>query len=200
MKLGVPKEPEGETRVGIVPSSMKKRRQDSRSSSKVQDTPPTTMMRNTRQLVPPLSLEPKHWLVRTLFASVSLVLMASQQGQTWRVSPIRSATQNTSRPAWTPASHSSRWTGFHDAFLVQSMDVNSSQDNLAGYKAVLLEPLKAKGYPDEDDLGRYYSSKQARIVAASVAGLHIATAVDLASWFASMFRSTQIDDRRRTLH
>ena len=41
---------------------------------------------------------------------VSQVLMASLLAPTWRASPIRSATQNTSRPAWKPTSRFSPWT------------------------------------------------------------------------------------------
>ena len=104
--------------------------------------------------------------------------MASLQVQTSLVYPTRSATQNTSSPAWTPT-----YAALQDMIprrlsRAQSMDVNSSQDNLAGYKAVLLGAAQVpKGIPMMTTSAGTIRPAKVVIMGSGVAGLQaIATA------------------------
>ena len=112
MKLGVPKEPEGETRVGIVPSSMKKL---AKAGFEVMIESGAGHAANYHDADyeaagATIVSENRYWRARTSSASAFRALMESPLVRIWRAFPTLFAIRNTSRPAWTPTSPSSPWT------------------------------------------------------------------------------------------
>ena len=181
MKLGVPKEPEGETRVGIVPTSLKKL---SRAGFEVVVEAGAGLAANyhdadyeaagatiaTREEA--LACEN---IVCIRFPGVDGI--ASGTNLACVADPFR-------HPEYVKACMESNITLLSMDMIprrlsrAQSMDVNSSQDNLAGYKAVLLGAAHVpKGIPMMTTSAGTIRPAKVVIMGSGVAGLQaIATA------------------------
>ena len=181
MKLGVPKEPEGETRVGIVPSSMKKLSRAgfevlietgaglaaNYNDSDYEAAGATIVARNEA-----LACEN---IVAIQFPGVDGI---SEGTNLACVSdPFR-------HPEYVKACMDAKITLLSMDMIprrlsrAQSMDVNSSQDNLAGYKAVLLGAAHVpRGIPMMTTSAGTIRPAKVVIMGSGVAGLQaIATA------------------------
>ena len=151
MKLGVPKEPEGETRVGIVPSSMKKLARagfevfieaGAGLSANYLDTEYEAAGASIVSRQEALACEN---IVCIRFPGVEGI--AAGTNLACVSDPFR-------HPEYVKACMEANITLLSMDMIprrlsrAQSMDVNSSQDNLAGYKAVLLGAAQVpKGIP-----------------------------------------------------
>ena len=181
MKLGVPKEPEGETRVGIVPSSMKKL---SRAGFEVfieagagfaanyNDSDYEAAGAKIVSIAEALACEN---IVAIQFPGVDGI---SEGTNLACVSdPFR-------HPEYVKACMEAKITLLSMDMIprrlsrAQSMDVNSSQDNLAGYKAVLLGAAHVpRGIPMMTTSAGTIRPAKVVIMGSGVAGLQaIATA------------------------
>lgn len=181
MKLGVPKEPEGETRVGIVPSSLKKLLragfevvvesgaglQANYSDKEYSDAGATVASRNDA-----LACDN---IVCIRFPGVDGIAPGTNLACV--SDPFR-------HPEYVKACVDANITLLSMDMIprrlsrAQSMDVNSSQDNLAGYKAVLLGAAQVpKGIPMMTTSAGTIRPAKVVIMGSGVAGLQaIATA------------------------
>lgn len=181
MKLGVPKEPEGETRVGIVPSSMKKL---SRAGFEVFIEAGAGLAANYNdsdyeaagaKIVSRAEALACENIVAIQFPGVDGI---SEGTNLACVSdPFR-------HPEYVKACMEAKITLLSMDMIprrlsrAQSMDVNSSQDNLAGYKAVLLGAAHVpRGIPMMTTSAGTIRPAKVVIMGSGVAGLQaIATA------------------------
>ena len=181
MKLGVPKEPEGETRVGIVPSSMKKL---SRAGFEVFIEAGAGLAANYNdsdyeaagaKIVSRAEALACENIVAIQFPGVDGI---SEGTNLACVSdPFR-------HPKYVKACMEAKITLLSMDMIprrlsrAQSMDVNSSQDNLAGYKAVLLGAAHVpRGIPMMTTSAGTIRPAKVVIMGSGVAGLQaIATA------------------------
>jgi NAD(P) transhydrogenase subunit alpha len=196
MKLGVPKEPEGETRVGIVPSSMKKL---SRAGFEVYVEEGAGLAANYHDqdykdagahIVPRKEALSCENLVCIRFPGTDGINAGTNLACV--SDPFR-------HPEYVKACMEANITLLSMDMIprrlsrAQSMDVNSSQDNLAGYKAVLLGAATVpKGIPMMTTSAGTIRPAKVVIMGSGVAGLQaIATAKRLgAIVFASDVRKS----------
>ena len=181
MKLGVPKEPEGETRVGIVPSSMKKL---SRAGFEVFIEAGAGLAANYNdgdyeaagaKIVSREEALACENIVAIQFPGVDGISEGSNLACV--SDPFR-------HPEYVNACMDAKITLLSMAMIprrlsrAQSMDVNSSQDNLAGYKAVLLGAAHVpRGIPMMTTSAGTIRPAKVVIMGSGVAGLQaIATA------------------------
>ena len=181
MKIGVPKEPEGETRVGIVPSSMKKL---TRAGFEVFVEEGAGMAANYHdsdyvdagaKIVSRSEALACENLVCIRFPGVDGI--AAGANLACVSDPFR-------HPEYVKACMDANITLLSMDMIprrlsrAQSMDVNSSQDNLAGYKAVLLGAAQVpKGIPMMTTSAGTIRPAKVVIMGSGVAGLQaIATA------------------------
>ena len=196
MKLGVPKEPEGETRVGIVPSSMKKL---TRAGFEVYIEAGAGLAANYADQA--YTDAGAHVVSRSEALACENIVCIRFPG----VDGISSGTNLAC--VSDPFRHPEYVRACMDANITllsmdmiprrlsraQSMDVNSSQDNLAGYKAVLLGAAQVpKGIPMMTTSAGTIRPAKVVIMGSGVAGLQaIATAKRLgAIVFASDVRKS----------
>ena len=181
MKLGVPKEPEGETRVGIVPSSMKKL---SRAGFEVFIEAGAGLAANYNdsdyeaagaKIVSRDEALACENIVAIQFPGVDGISEGSNLACV--SDPFR-------HPEYVKACMEAKITLLSMDMIprrlsrAQSMDVNSSQDNLAGYKAVLLGAAHVpRGIPMMTTSAGTIRPAKVVIMGSGVAGLQaIATA------------------------
>lgn len=181
MKLGVPKEPEGETRVGIVPSSMKKL---SRAGFEVFIEAGAGLAANYNdgdyeaagaKIVSREEALACENIVAIQFPGVDGISEGSNLACV--SDPFR-------HPEYVKACMEAKITLLSMDMIprrlsrAQSMDVNSSQDNLAGYKAVLLGAAHVpRGIPMMTTSAGTIRPAKVVIMGSGVAGLQaIATA------------------------
>ena len=181
MKLGVPKEPEGETRVGIVPSSMKKL---AKAGFEVLIEKGAGISANYN--------DADYEAAGATLASRDDVL-ACENIVCIRFPGIEGITAGTNlacvsdpfrNPEYVKACMEANITLLSMDMIprrlsrAQSMDVNSSQDNLAGYKAVLLGAAHVpRGIPMMTTSAGTIRPAKVVIMGSGVAGLQaIATA------------------------
>ena len=181
MKLGVPKEPEGETRVGIVPSSMKKL---SRAGFEVFIEAGAGLTANYNdsdyeaagaKIVTRNEALACENIVAIQFPGVDGISEGSNLACV--SDPFR-------HPEYVKACMDAKITLLSMDMIprrlsrAQSMDVNSSQDNLAGYKAVLLGAAHVpRGIPMMTTSAGTIRPAKVVIMGSGVAGLQaIATA------------------------
>ncbi|MBL6742801.1 MAG: NAD(P) transhydrogenase subunit alpha [Candidatus Poseidonia sp.] len=181
MKLGVPKEPEGETRVGIVPSSMKKL---SRAGFEVCVEAGAGLAANYNdedyeaagaKIVSRKEALTCQNIVAIQFPGVKGI--AEGTNLACVSDPFR-------HPEYVKACMDAKITLLSMDMIprrlsrAQSMDVNSSQDNLAGYKAVLLGAAHVpRGIPMMTTSAGTIRPAKVVIMGSGVAGLQaIATA------------------------
>lgn len=181
MKLGVPKEPEGETRVGIVPSSMKKL---SRAGFEVYVEAGAGLAANYNdedyeaagaKIVSRKDALTCQNIVAIQFPGVKGI--AEGTNLACVSDPFR-------HPEYVKACMDAKITLLSMDMIprrlsrAQSMDVNSSQDNLAGYKAVLLGAAHVpRGIPMMTTSAGTIRPAKVVIMGSGVAGLQaIATA------------------------
>ena len=181
MKLGVPKEPEGETRVGIVPSSMKKL---AKAGFEVLIEKGAGISANYN--------DADYEAAGATLASRDDVL-ACENIVCIRFPGIEGITAGTNlacvsdpfrNPEYVKACMGANITLLSMDMIprrlsrAQSMDVNSSQDNLAGYKAVLLGAAHVpRGIPMMTTSAGTIRPAKVVIMGSGVAGLQaIATA------------------------
>ncbi len=181
MKLGVPKEPEGETRVGIVPSSMKKL---SRAGFEVYVEAGAGLAANYNdedyeaagaKIVSRKEALTCQNIVAIQFPGVKGI--AEGTNLACVSDPFR-------HPEYVKACMDAKITLLSMDMIprrlsrAQSMDVNSSQDNLAGYKAVLLGAAHVpRGIPMMTTSAGTIRPAKVVIMGSGVAGLQaIATA------------------------
>ena len=181
MKLGVPKEPEGETRVGIVPSSMKKL---SRAGFEVFIEAGAGLAANYNdsdyeaagaKIVTRNEALACENIVAIQFPGVDGISEGSNLACV--SDPFR-------HPEYVKACMDAKITLLSMDMIprrlsrAQSMDVNSSQDNLAGYKAVLLGAAHVpRGIPMMTTSAGTIRPAKVVIMGSGVAGLQaIATA------------------------
>ena len=181
MKLGVPKEPEGETRVGIVPSSMKKL---SRAGFEVFIETGAGLAANYNdsdyeaagaKIVTRDEALACENIVAIQFPGVDGISEGSNLACV--SDPFR-------HPEYVKACMEAKITLLSMDMIprrlsrAQSMDVNSSQDNLAGYKAVLLGAAHVpRGIPMMTTSAGTIRPAKVVIMGSGVAGLQaIATA------------------------
>ena len=196
MKLGVPKEPEGETRVGIVPSSMKKLAKagfevfieaGAGHAANYHDAEYEAAGASIVSRAEALACEN---IVCIRFPGVDGI--AAGTNLACVSDPFR-------HPEYVKACMDASITLLSMDMIprrlsrAQSMDVNSSQDNLAGYKAVLLGAAQVpKGIPMMTTSAGTIRPAKVVIMGSGVAGLQaIATAKRLgAVVFASDVRKS----------
>tara|TARA_B100000900_G_scaffold200904_3_gene170361 strand:+ start:3158 stop:4321 length:1164 start_codon:yes stop_codon:yes gene_type:complete len=196
MKLGVPKEPEGETRVGIVPSSMKKL---SRAGFEVYIEQGAGLAANyhDQEYVDAGA----HVVSRKeALACENLVCIRFPGTDGINAGTNLACVSDPFRhPEYVKACMEANITLLSMDMIprrlsrAQSMDVNSSQDNLAGYKAVLLGAAAVpKGIPMMTTSAGTIRPAKVVIMGSGVAGLQaIATAKRLgAIVFASDVRKS----------
>ncbi len=196
MKLGVPKEPEGETRVGIVPSSMKKL---SRAGFEVYIERGAGLAANyhDQEYVDAGA----HVVSRKeALACENLVCIRFPGTDGINAGTNLACVSDPFRhPEYVKACMEANITLLSMDMIprrlsrAQSMDVNSSQDNLAGYKAVLLGAAAVpKGIPMMTTSAGTIRPAKVVIMGSGVAGLQaIATAKRLgAIVFASDVRKS----------
>tara|TARA_B110000444_G_scaffold261528_1_gene314691 strand:+ start:2989 stop:4152 length:1164 start_codon:yes stop_codon:yes gene_type:complete len=181
MKLGVPKEPEGETRVGIVPTSMKKL---TKAGFEVFIEKGAGMAANYN--------DADYEAAGATVASREVVL-ACENLVCIRFPGIEGVAAGTNlacvsdpfrNPEYVKACIDAKITLLSMDMIprrlsrAQSMDVNSSQDNLAGYKAVLLGAAHVpRGIPMMTTSAGTIRPAKVVIMGSGVAGLQaIATA------------------------
>ena len=196
MKLGVPKEPEGETRVGIVPSSMKKL---TRAGFEVYIEAGAGLAANYADQA--YTDAGAHVVSRAEALACENIVCIRFPG----VDGIGSGTNLACvsdpfrHPEYVKACMDAKITLLSMDMIprrlsrAQSMDVNSSQDNLAGYKAVLLGAAQVpKGIPMMTTSAGTIRPAKVVIMGSGVAGLQaIATAKRLgAIVFASDVRKS----------
>lgn len=196
MKLGVPKEPEGETRVGIVPSSMKKL---TRAGFEVYVEAGAGLAANYADQA--YTDAGAHVVSRAEALACENIVCIRFPG----VDGIGSGTNLACvsdpfrHPEYVKACMDAKITLLSMDMIprrlsrAQSMDVNSSQDNLAGYKAVLLGAAQVpKGIPMMTTSAGTIRPAKVVIMGSGVAGLQaIATAKRLgAIVFASDVRKS----------
>ena len=196
MKLGVPKEPEGETRVGIVPSSMKKL---TRAGFEVYIEAGAGLAANYADQA--YTDAGAHVVSRAEALACENIVCIRFPG----VNGIGSGTNLACvsdpfrHPEYVKACMDAKITLLSMDMIprrlsrAQSMDVNSSQDNLAGYKAVLLGAAQVpKGIPMMTTSAGTIRPAKVVIMGSGVAGLQaIATAKRLgAIVFASDVRKS----------
>ncbi len=196
MKLGVPKEPEGETRVGIVPSSMKKL---SRAGFEVYIEEGAGIAANYHD---------QEYIDAGAHVVTRAEALACENLVCIRFPGIDGIGAGTNLACVSdPFRHPEYVKACMEASITllsmdmiprrlsraQSMDVNSSQDNLAGYKAVLLGAAAVpKGIPMMTTSAGTIRPAKVVIMGSGVAGLQaIATAKRLgAIVFASDVRKS----------
>ena len=196
MKLGVPKEPEGEARVGIVPSSMKKL---TRAGFEVYIEAGAGLAANYADQA--YTDAGAHVVSRAEALACENIVCIRFPG----VDGIGSGTNLACvsdpfrHPEYVKACMDAKITLLSMDMIprrlsrAQSMDVNSSQDNLAGYKAVLLGAAQVpKGIPMMTTSAGTVRPAKVVIMGSGVAGLQaIATAKRLgAIVFASDVRKS----------
>ncbi|MAK84882.1 MAG: NAD(P)(+) transhydrogenase (Re/Si-specific) subunit alpha [Euryarchaeota archaeon] len=181
MKLGVPKEPEGETRVGIVPSSMKKL---TRAGFEVYIEAGAGLAANYADQA--YTDAGAHVVSRAEALACENIVCIRFPG----VDGIGSGTNLACvsdpfrHPEYVKACMDAKITLLSMDMIprrlsrAQSMDVNSSQDNLSGYKAVLLGASHVpKGIPMMTTSAGTVKPAKFVIMGSGVAGLQaIATA------------------------
>lgn len=181
MKLGVPKEPEGETRVGIVPSSMKKLKKAG-FDVYVESGAGSAANYNDQEYIDAGA----HIVTRAEALACENVVCVRFPG----VDGVGAKTNLAC--VSDPFRHPEHVRACMDADITllsmdmiprrlsraQSMDVNSSQDNLAGYKAVLLGAANVpRGIPMMTTSAGTVRPAKVVIMGSGVAGLQaIATA------------------------
>lgn len=196
MKLGVPKEPEGETRVGIVPSSMKKL---SRAGFEVYIEEGAGLAANYHDQE--YKDAGAHIVSRKdALACENLVCIRFPGTDGISAGTNLACVSDPFRhPEYVKACVEANITLLSMDMIprrlsrAQSMDVNSSQDNLAGYKAVLLGAAAVpKGIPMMTTSAGTIRPAKVVIMGSGVAGLQaIATAKRLgAIVFASDVRKS----------
>lgn len=196
MKLGVPKEPEGETRVGIVPSSMKKL---SRAGFEVYIEEGAGLAANYHDQE--YKDAGAHVVSRKdALACENLVCIRFPGTDGISAGTNLACVSDPFRhPEYVKACVQANITLLSMDMIprrlsrAQSMDVNSSQDNLAGYKAVLLGAAAVpKGIPMMTTSAGTIRPAKVVIMGSGVAGLQaIATAKRLgAIVFASDVRKS----------
>lgn len=196
MKLGVPKEPEGETRVGIVPSSMKKL---SRAGFEVYIEEGAGLAANYHDQE--YKDAGAHIVSRQeALACENLVCIRFPGTDGISAGTNLACVSDPFRhPEYVKACVEANITLLSMDMIprrlsrAQSMDVNSSQDNLAGYKAVLLGAAAVpKGIPMMTTSAGTIRPAKVVIMGSGVAGLQaIATAKRLgAIVFASDVRKS----------
>ena len=196
MKLGVPKEPEGETRVGIVPSSMKKL---SRAGFEVYIEEGAGLAANYHDQE--YKDAGAHVVSRKeALACENLVCIRFPGTDGISAGTNLACVSDPFRhPEYVKACVEANITLLSMDMIprrlsrAQSMDVNSSQDNLAGYKAVLLGAAAVpKGIPMMTTSAGTIRPAKVVIMGSGVAGLQaIATAKRLgAIVFASDVRKS----------
>lgn len=196
MKLGVPKEPEGETRVGIVPSSMKKL---SRAGFEVYIEEGAGLAANYHDQQ---YKDAGAHIVSRQEALACENLVSIRFPGTDGISAgtnLACVSDPFRHPEYVKACVEANITLLSMDMIprrlsrAQSMDVNSSQDNLAGYKAVLLGAAAVpKGIPMMTTSAGTIRPAKVVIMGSGVAGLQaIATAKRLgAIVFASDVRKS----------
>jgi NAD(P) transhydrogenase subunit alpha len=181
LRLGVPKEPEGETRVGLVPSSIKKLSKAGFDIYIEKDAGVLANYSNEEYAIAGASIVSRNEVfacenilsiqfpgIEELQEGTNIACVADPFRHPGRVSACKEKGVNLLSMDMIPRRLS----------RAQSMDVNSSQDNLAGYKAVLLGAAHVpKGIPMMTTSAGTVKPAKVVVMGSGVAGLQaIATA------------------------